>query len=235
LRIFLLWILINVLCFSSKAQLVAFGTSVFIPVDAPMAVAVPPISLRGSLIEWKFLRFESGITWYRLGGLSAVNGAFPFDEAITQPFNSFVIPLQLTVQIPFGDKWFIEPKLGGFYAINSTYKVNQDHLGRAILLYTNDFKAISTRAQIEQANTFGFLGGIFATFAIDKAWSFSFGGSWYEGTSGAAIKGPYNAISINDVAVEGNIDLPNTELDYRGFELAVSVQFKWETEDDVKR
>ncbi len=220
---------------SSKAQLVAFGTSVFVPVDAPMAVAVPPICLRGSLLEWKFLRFESGITWYRMGGLSVLDSEFPFQEAITQPFNSFVIPLQLSARLSLNKTWYIEPKLGAFYAINSLYKVNQDHLGRAILLFTNEYRAISTQAQIEQSNTFGFLGGIFATLVLDKAWSFSFGGSWYEGTSRAAIQCPFDAISLNDIAVKGSVNLPNSVLDYRGFELAVSVQFNLENEDDVKR
>jgi hypothetical protein len=220
---------------SVKAQLVAFGTSVFVPVDAPMAVAVPPISLRGSLFEWKFMRFESGITWYRMGGLSVLDSEYPFHESITQPFNSFVVPLQLGAHLSINDSWSIQPKIGAFYAINSTYKVNQDNLGRAILLFGNEYKAISTQAQIEQSNTFGFLGGIFATLALNEAWSFSFGGSWYEGSSRAAIQGPFDAISLNDVAVKGVVDLPNSVLDYRGFEIAVSVQFKLENEDDVKR
>lgn len=207
-------------------QEIGLGSALFFPVDAPMAVSVPPIALRGRLFGGEYWEVEFGLTWYRMGGLSAEGLPFPMDQALIKPFNSFVIPFQVGGKIPVNPFLRIEPKFGGFVSLNSVYKVQQDHLAQAILRYSNEWRAMQTAAEIGQSNTFGLLASLFLIFPIGESLELKCGGSWYEGASKAPITGTAVGVSQNDVPVDVALDFPDAFLDFRGFELALGVQLK---------
>ena len=210
------------------SQEIGLGSAIFFPVDAPMAVSVPPLALRGRLFGGDYWEIEFGLTWYRMGGLSAEGLPFPMDKELIKPFNSFVIPLQIGAKIPIHSSLRIEPKFGGFVSLNSVYKVQQDHLAQTILRYSNEWRAMQTAAEIGQSNTFGLLASLFLVFPIGESLELKCGGSWYEGASKAPITGAAVGVSQNDVPVDLTLDFPDAYLDFRGFELALGVQLKLE-------
>lgn len=209
-----------------KAQTIGLGSSLFFPVDASMAVSVPPIALRGTLLGNEYWELEFGLTWYRMAGLSGEGLPFPMDQSLVEPFNSFMIPLQIGGRIPLGNTWRLEPKVGGFMALNSIYSVHQEHLSKAITRSTGEWRAMQTAAEIGQSNTFGLLTSVFLAFSMGDEWEIKCGVSWIEGRSAAPITGSAIGISQNDVPMDLALDFPNATLDYRGVELALAVQFK---------
>ena len=209
-----------------KAQTIGLGSSLFFPVDASMAVSVPPIALRGILLGNEYSELEFGLTWYRMAGLAGEGLPFPMDQSLVEPFNSFMIPLQIGGKIPLGNTWRLEPKFGGFMALNSIYSVHQEHLSKAITRSTGEWRAMQTAAEIGQSNTFGLLTSVFLAFSMGDEWEIKCGVSWIEGRSAAPITGSAIGISQNDVPMDLALDFPNTTLDYRGVELALAVQFK---------
>lgn len=209
----------------SSAQNLSMGMSYFFPINAPMVVSVPPISLRGQLTGGEYWSFELGLTWYRLGGLAAEGLPFSLDKALTDPFDSFVIPAQIGGKIPVSGIT-IEPKFGVFIALNGTYDVRQDHLADALVAWSPDWRAMQTDAEIGQSNTFGIMGSLFVQIPLNDQLELACGASWIEGSSPAPITGNAVAVSQNDVPVDLALDLPDATLDYRGFELNLGIEFK---------
>lgn len=224
-RLLVLTLLAVILKFN--AQELAVGTSYFLPVNAPLSVAVPPVVLRGELIGDENWALETGITWYRMSGMALQSLSFPMLESALLPFNSFVFPLQI------GGKWRyksirIQPKIGVFASINSQYKLHEDALSRAYLRSRLDLSQMQTNSRIEQSNTFGLLAGVFLGLPLKKEWMLKIGGSWYEGQSPAAVSGSFQGLSQNQVPVTGNFNFNNSTLDFRGFEMYLGIEFKWE-------
>ena len=212
---------------SLSAQKLQFGTSLFFPVDAPMSPAIPPLSLRGALYEKEYWGVETGLSWYRMAGLSADGLPFALSKALTGSFDSFILPLQLKGKWPVG-KWSIETKFGAFLALNSTYGIRQDHLAEGLVQWSGDWRAMQTQAEIAQGNTFGALGTLCVKAPLFERVEVACSFSWYEGRSPAPITGNAVGVSMNDVPVDLSIDLPDVQLDYRGFEWGLGIEYNWE-------
>ncbi|CAI8242707.1 MAG: Uncharacterised protein [Flavobacteriia bacterium] len=209
------------------AQKLQFGTALFFPVDAPMAPSIPPLSLRGALYEKEYWGVETGLSWYRMAGLSADGLPFALNKTLTGPFNSFVLPLQIKGVWPVG-RWSIETKFGVFLALNSPYSIRQDHLAEGLVQWSGDWRAMQTKAEIGQGNTFGGLGTLCVKAPLFERVELACSFSWYEGRSPAPITGNAVGVSMNDVPVDLSIDLPDVQLDYRGFEWGLGIEYNWE-------
>ena len=114
-----------------------------------MSPAIPPLFFAERSHEKEYWGVETGLSWYRMAGLSADGLPFALNKALTVLFDSFILPLQLKGKWPVG-RWSIETKFGAFPALNSTYSIRQDHLAEGLVQWSGDWRAMQTKAEIGQ-------------------------------------------------------------------------------------
>jgi len=211
---------------SVSAQHIGLGVGVLFPVDAPMAVSVPPLALRAALFERGNWSVETGFTWYRLSGLSMHEVGFPTSGALIRPFHSFVFPLTLGYSVGVGERERIQLSAGGFAAIHSIYEVDDERLAQDWLFSSSQYSRLSTASSVAQGNTLGWMASVRYERDIDDRLGYNIGLEWLLGRSPAPIDGRFYGESLNGVPVEGEFQLGEAALDYRALGLTLGVQIQ---------
>lgn len=211
---------------AATAQHIGLGAGVLFPMEAPMAVSVPPLALRAALFERNAWSVETGFTWYRLSGLSMRDVGFPTSGALIRPFHSFVFPLTLGYSVGVGDRERIQFNAGGFAAIHSIYEVDDERLAQDWLFSSTQYSRLSTASSAAQGNTLGWMASVRYERDVDDRLGYNIGLEWLSGRSSAPIEGRFYGESLNGVPVEGEFRLSDAALDYRALGLTLGVQIQ---------
>ena len=184
-----------------------------------MSVAVPPFALRAAVIERAAWSVETGLTWYRISGLSMRDLGFPAGGSLLRPFHSFVIPLCAHYALNIDSDERLVFGAGGFAALHSIYELDDELLAQAWLRSSSSFSRLQTDSDIRQSNTLGWTVSIRYEREIDDRLGSRVAVEWFEGSSSSPIEGRYFGESLNEVPVEGGFELPGARLDYRAMGL----------------
>lgn len=208
-----------------SGQNIGFGFSYLFPRGGNFSAPVSPISLRGVGFRLGPVMIESGIIWYRMAGLGVQGLPFTYDEAITEPFNSFIIPLTAGIELGGKDLSFI-PRVGAFYAINTLYDPREGAFSRGFERINPAYELVWTNTSLEQNNTFGFFTGIEAVVRVSEKVKLKFGTNYYLGSSALDPNGSYTALRKDGTIERGLFDFPNTDLDFTGLEFTIGIAIK---------
>lgn len=192
-----------------------------------MAVAVPPFTLRAALFERGSWSVETGLTWYRLSGLSLREVGFVVNGPLVRPFHSFVIPLSVNYSLSLGSDEQLVFGAGGFAAIHSLYELDDERLAQAWLFSSTNYARLQTSSAIGQSNTLGWTATVRYERQIDDRFGYRVGLEWFDGSSPSPIEGRFYAESLNEVPVEGGFEIPDARLDYRALGLTFGLLIRF--------
>lgn len=216
-----------VLCLSLQlqAQQVGLGFSFLFPRGGNFSAPVAPVSIRGVGLRSGPVFLETGLTWYRMSGLGVQGLPFNYDEALTEPFNSFLIPLNIGLEIGGRDVKFL-PRIGGFFAVNAHYTPREGAFSKGFSKLRTDFDLVWTETSLEQNNTFGLLAGVESVIRIRDGLGLRLGVNYYLGRSALNPSGNYTALLRDGTVERGTFEFPDTDLDYSGWELMIGISIK---------
>lgn len=221
------WLTIVFVCVlvQTQGQNIGFGFSYLFPRGGSFSAPVSPISLRGVGFRLGPVMLESGIIWYRISGLGVQGLPFNYDEPITEPFNSFILPLTAGIEIGGKDLSFV-PRIGAFYAINTLYNPREGSFSRGFERINPRYELVWTDTRLEQNNTFGLLTGIEAVLRVSDKIKIKLGTNYYLGASALNPSGSYTALLKDGTIERGTFEFPDTDLDFTGLEFTIGIAIK---------
>ncbi|NJN28197.1 MAG: hypothetical protein HC819_20620 [Cyclobacteriaceae bacterium] len=208
-----------------KAQDVGLSFSYFIPKNGDFSVPVTPFSIRGLGFDLnRFLAIESGFTLYRISGMGVKDLPYESKKPIIGPFFSLLVPAELVLTLSFGDQ-AIKLKGGGFAFYNFGTQINEGNMDRELRQYLN-WEVLNSDMKVTNNPGFGYhFGGEYLIY-FSKKFGISFEAYYLAGASPLDLKGSYRGVATDGAAITaGEVDFPDAQLDFSGYELSIGVLF----------
>ena len=210
---------------SVAAQDVGLSFSYFFPKNGDFSVPVTPLSIRGIGFDFtSFSGIETGASFYRMSGMNVKDIPFESDKALVGPFFSLFVPLEL-VLFAEGRRSTFKLKGGGFAFYNFDTKLNEGNIDRALrdelgwLVVNSDF-------QVDNNIGFGYLFGGEIVYYINKKLGLNAEVQYLVGESKLNMRGTYSGLpSENDGFQTEKVSLPDSKLDFTGFEISLGAIF----------
>ncbi|MCC5928959.1 MAG: hypothetical protein JJU28_06910 [Cyclobacteriaceae bacterium] len=206
-----------------NAQQLGLSFSYFFPRNGDFSVPVTPLSYRGLGFNInRYIRPETGITLYRMSGLSFTNLPFETKEPFFGPMFTIMIPVDMVIEFPIGNTE-LRLKGGGFGFHNFGIKVQQGNIDRALREFF-DYDILNAETRFENQPGLGYRVGAEWIFHISGKFSFTAEAIYHGGFANIALSGDYAAYG-NNTTSQGNFNFPNARLDFTGYEISLGVLF----------
>lgn len=222
-----LFVILSFLIFTStaSAQDIGLSFSYFIPKNGYFSVPVTPFSIRGVGFDLnRFFAIESGFTLYRISGMGVKGLPYESKKPLIGPFFSLMVPLEAVITFNFDNQAF-KIKGGGFLFYNFNTKINEGNLDRELREYL-EWEVLNSDFSVKNNLGYGYHFGAEYIIYFSKKFGISLEAYYLSGSVPLDMKGTYSGVPSNgDNIKTEEIELPNAELDFTGYEFSIGILF----------
>ncbi|MFT6856035.1 MAG: hypothetical protein ACJA0X_002012 [Cyclobacteriaceae bacterium] len=213
---FLIFLLL--ITYQSYSQGVAF--SYFIPKNGEIAAPISPFSIRGIGIG-KTIGIETGASFYFIPGLPAKDLPLSTTESIFGPLYTFLIPLQLFLDIPMGPAR-LKFTGGGFSWYNLAAKINNGNLDKALRKHT-DWDVVNSDYHFKNQIGWGLISGLEIEFQITKSAALSIQTQYLKGSTKTPMKGSFSGGDLGGNITTSTLDFTKAKASLEGLEISIGI------------
>jgi hypothetical protein len=214
--------LISFLIVSQKVQSQSIGFSYFFPTHGYFSNPIAPVNFNMPLKFGKFLQISPGISMNNIGGMSMTG--FPdelnSERALIGPFQSLSMSLVPAIVIPTKS---VELELmGGVFGFTAfNQKIMHGNFEDMISEAYNYSSLSSDLSMDKSAFGWGYLVGTKLNVRIqNNIWGY-IAVKYYMGSQNIGINGVLNYASGESASVYQEVNYPNSQLHYHGFEITI--------------
>ncbi len=209
----------------AHSQEFGMSFSYFIPKNGYFSNPVAPLSIRDVGYDFgKYLSLTTGITLYRMAGMSVKGMPLDNSKPLIGPFFAPLIPLELDVHIPVNRIEFLL-RGGGFAYYTFANHINYGNFDRAIRA-SEELELVNSHVHFENNPGYGYFFGSDMIVKINKHISVSLKGNYFNGSSPIKLQGTFQGWSSTQGMVKGIIDYPDSKIDFTGLEIGVGVSYR---------
>ncbi|MDN5205545.1 hypothetical protein QQ008_29445 [Fulvivirgaceae bacterium BMA10] len=206
----------------TTAQEVGVSASFFFPKNGYFSIPVSPISFRDVGVNFNdFLGVETGITLYRISGLSVKDLPFDSEKPLVGPMFTVLVPLNAVLEFGFNGQR-IKFRAGSFFFYNFDQKVNHGNLDRELKKFTG-LEVVNAEFTSKPNIGFGYYGGIEYVIYLSNSLGLTFGGNYFIGDSKAELGGTYVGSDTAGTIITEEVSYPDSKVDFTGLELSVGI------------
>jgi hypothetical protein len=220
--------IVALLCLGAQAALAQeFGLSFsyFIPRNGDFSTPISPFSFRGVGVNMgRFLALETGITLYRMSGLTLKDVPFEAKHSMVGPNFTFFVPGELVIQLP-GQGFEFDIKGGGFVFYGVNQKLNYGNLDRAIRTMEG-WDVVNSQFSFQNRPGYGVHAGVELTFPVAKQFNASLEVNYLLGASGLPLSGNYTGGTLGGSNETKNVSYDDAKIDFSGIEVSIGVFMK---------
>ncbi len=179
--------------------------------------------MRGLGVDFnRNLALETGVTLYRVAGLSIKDLPFEYDGPIAGPNFTLFFPAELVLMLYAGNLE-IDLKAGGFLFYAFDQHLNYGHLDRAIRDYEG-WTVANSRATLKTYPGYGYHAGAELTFPVLQQFGASVEVNYLLGGARFPIEGSYTG---GTTSIETrNFNFSDARLDFSGLEFTIGVFYQ---------
>ena len=218
-RILLLIILISGIHFQSFSQNMGVSFSFFFPKNGEFSMPVSPFSYRGVALPFNdYFGLQTGISIYRMGGLSFKNYEFESKKPEYGPNLTAYVPLELYLSFQ-GKSASLTLKGGvfGFYGVFN--KLNYGNIDRAIK-EQNGWDLVNADYTFRNLPGWGYQGGIEYLHQVNRKFALTFEINYLMGGAKLGLEGTYTGGNVGSIQTY-NLNSPDARLDLTGLEISI--------------
>lgn len=206
------------------AQEMGVSFSFFFPKNGYFSAPISPFSLRGIGFDLtRNLAIETGITVYRMSGMSVTGTPLDNSEPFVGPFFNFMVPVELILQ--FGnDDFEFRIKGGGFAFYNLGTKLNNGNIDRAVANYFN-WTIANNDLEFDNKVGYGYEFGVEYIQYFNRRFGISFGANYYIGGADLNLRGNVTGATPEAGLLTTAVKYPDSRLDYTGLEISIGIIF----------
>jgi len=220
-RIFILVLL----CLGAQAALAQqFGLSFsyFVPRNGDFSTPISPFSFRGVGVNMgRYFALETGITLYRMSGLTLKDVPFETKHSMVGPNFTFFVPGELVFQLPLRGFEF-DIKGGGFVFYGLNQKLNYGNLDRAIRTMEG-WDVVNSQFSFRNGPGYGVHAGVELSFNVTKQFGASLEVNYLVGASGLPLTGSYTGGALGGPNETKNVQYDDAKIDFSGVEVSIGV------------
>ncbi len=212
---------------NSRAQTMGVSFSYFFPKNGYMSTVVSPFSIRGLGLKFSnIVSVETGFSLYRMAGMNITGmDSIESDDPMLGPNFTIMVPLQLVLK--FGNEQHqVSIKGGGFFFYSFNNKLDYGHIDKAIREHEG-WDVANSNFSISPGLGLGWVFGAEYLFFPTDQFGIKLGANYYIGGANLNMKGDYWGGPIEGPnTIRNNVEYPDSQIDYTGFELTFGVVFK---------
>jgi hypothetical protein len=211
-------------CLATIGQAQEFGLSFsyFIPRNGYFSTPISPFSFRGLGVDLnKYLALETGISLYRMSGLTMRDLPFESKNSLVGPNFTVFIPAEFVIQFA-GRKAQFDIKAGGFFFHGFDQKLNYGNFDRAIRTYKS-WDVANADLSFKNNPGFGYHFGVELLFNVNRQFAISIETNYLAGQSKLPIKGQYTGGLLAGPLQTELVDYADGKVDFTGLEFSIGV------------
>lgn len=221
-RLLFTFALISVLIASQKGQAQSIGFSYFFPTHGYFSNPIAPVNFNMPLKFGRFLQISPGISMNNIGGMSMTGLPDELDakRALIGPFQSLSMSLVPAIVIPTKS---VELELmGGVFGFAGFNQKIMHGNFEDMLSEAYNYSSLSSDLNMDKsALGWGYLIGTKFNVRIqNNIWGY-IAVKYYMGSQNLGINGVLNYASGESSSVYKEVNYPNSELYYHGFEITI--------------
>ncbi|HMJ67532.1 MAG TPA: hypothetical protein VK508_01485 [Cyclobacteriaceae bacterium] len=206
----------------SYAQEFGLSFSYFIPRNGDISTPISPFSFRGVGVNLnKYLALETGITLYRMSGLSMTGIPFESDKSLVGPNFTFFVPGEIVIQFPARNFEF-DIKGGGFVFYGLNQKLNYGNIDRAIRTMEG-WDVVNSDFSFKNSPGFGIHAGVELTVNVTKQFGISLEVNYLMGGSALPLTGSYTGGTLGAANQAKTAEYDDAKVDFTGVEVSIGV------------
>lgn len=217
--------IVALVCLSAQvtvAQEFGLSFSYFIPRNGDFSTPISPFSFRGvGLNMGKYLALETGITLYRMSGLSLKDVPFEANHSMVGPNFTFFVPGELVIQLPARNFEF-DIKGGGFVFYGVNQKLNYGNLDRAIR-DMEGWDVVNSQFSFRNSPGYGIHAGVELSVNVTRQFGVSLEVNYLMGASALPLMGSYTGGVLGGPNMTKNADFGDAKVDFTGLEVSIGV------------
>jgi hypothetical protein len=218
-------ILIACLWFATEvahAQEFGLSFSYFIPRNGDFSTPISPFSFRGVGVNMgNYFALETGITLYRMSGLSLKDVPFESKHSMVGPNFTFFVPGELVIKLPARNFEF-DIKGGGFVFYGLNQKLNYGNLDRAIR-DMEGWDVVNSQFSFRNGPGYGIHAGVELSVNVTKQFGASLEVNYLVGASGLPLTGSYSGGTLGGSNETKNVNFDDAKIDFSGLEVSIGV------------
>ncbi len=206
------------------AQNFGVSFSYFLPKDGYFSTPISPFSFRGVGVDLnRFLAIETGITLYRMSGMSVTDIPFETSKPILGPNFTILVPLELVIQFR-GARQEFKIRGGGFGFLPFDTKLDQGNLDRALREFEG-WEVLNSNFELDNKIGGGILFGAEYILYLTDKFGITLGASYFIGSSKLNLKGSYVGGNSGQPFETVDIEYSDSKLDFTGIEISLGAIF----------
>jgi hypothetical protein len=213
------------ICVSTQvtlAQEFGLSFSYFIPRNGDFSTPISPFSFRGVGVNMgQYLALETGITLYRMSGLSLKDVPFEANHSMVGPNFTFFVPGELVIQIPARNFEF-DIKGGGFVFYGLNQKLNYGNLDRAIRTMEG-WDVVNSEFSFRNGPGYGIHAGVELSVNVTKQFGVSLEVNYLMGASALPLTGSYTGGRLGGANETKSVAYDDAKIDFTGLEVSIGV------------
>jgi hypothetical protein len=207
---------------SGRAQEFGLSFSYFVPKNGDFSTPISPFSFRGVGVNMgRFFALETGISLYRMSGLSMKDLPFQSNHSLVGPNFTFFVPGELVVQFP-GNGFEFDIKGGGFVFYGLNQKLNYGNLDRAIRTYEG-WDVVNSQFSFNNSPGYGVHAGVELSVNVTKQFGVSLEVSYLMGASKLPLTGSYTGGTLGGSNQKKSVNYEDAKVDFTGLEVSIGV------------
>jgi len=205
-------------------QSMGVSFSFFFPRNGSFSVPISPFSIRGVGIDLnRYVAIETGFSLYRFSGLSITNVPFETRDPIMGPTITFLVPLELVLQVGNASQQF-RIKGGLFFFYNFSNQFLYGNLDRA-LRDIEDWEVLNSDFDYDNNIGWGYQLGAEYIVYVSKQFGITMGATYFIGGTNLNMRGVYQG-GVNGSAFETvQAAYPDSKIDLTGWEISLGALF----------
>lgn len=204
------------------AQEFGLSFSYFIPRHGDISTPISPFSFRGVGVNLnRFLALETGITLYRMSGLSMTGLPFKSNRSLVGPNFTFFVPGEIVFQFP-GKGFEFDIKGGGFVFYGANQKLNYGNIDRAIRTMEG-WDVVNSDFSYKNKPGYGIHAGVELNVNVTKQFGVSLEVNYLMGGSGLPLTGSYSGGLLSGSNQTKTAQYDDAKVDLTGLEVSIGV------------
>jgi hypothetical protein len=221
-------IIAAIVCLAGQAvhsQDFGLSFSYFIPRNGDISTPISPFSFRGLGVSLnKFLALETGITLYRMSGLSMTGIPFESDKSLVGPNFTFFVPGEIVIQFP-GKGFEFDIKGGGFVFYGLNQKLNYGNIDRAIRAMEG-WDVVNSDFSFKNGPGYGIHAGVELNVDVTRQFGISLEVNYLMGGSALPLTGSYTGGMLGGPNQTRAAAYDDAKVDLTGIEVSIGVFMK---------
>lgn len=207
---------------ATHAQQFGLSFSYFLPKNGDFSTPISPFSFRGVGINMgRYFALETGISLYRMSGLSMKDLPFESHSSLVGPNFTFFVPGEFVIQLP-AQNFEFDIKAGGFVFYGLNQKLNYGNLDRAIRTMES-WEVVNSDFSYKNSPGYGIHAGVELSVNVTKQFGVSLEVNYLMGASALPLTGSYTGGNLSGPLETKNVDYKDAKVDFTGLEVSIGV------------